>query len=377
MIRIGELCYKIGRIVFIRLGLNKVLFRIAYPFSHKITNKNPVDARAVIQEASSRPDGSAITTNQVMDMPAFDLQIIVPAYNAEKFLPQCLDSLLSQSTKYTFIIVLVDDGATDATGEIADHYAGHYTDNQNRIVVIHQKNRGFSGARNAGLSAIMGKFIMFVDSDDILMQGAVEALMRAAIEHNADIVEGGFDYLFYGHLVPGYRHRENRMFEGKLYGYPWGKVYRSTLFQRISFPEGFWFEDTIMTFLLFPMAERKYVIDTIVYGYRKSSTDTISSTAPRKLKCVDTYWITELMMEEYGKLSLPYDENCFEKFMHQIIVNYNRVRLMDKDLQESIFVLTRELIKKYFDNVLAERHPLAKMILENDIGEYKLYCRTH
>lgn len=87
--------------------------------------------------------------------------IIVPVYNVEKYLPQCLQSIVRQTYK-NFEVILVDDGAKDKSGEICDQFAK----NDNRIKVIHKKNGGSSSARNVGIKKAVGKYIIFMDSDD-------------------------------------------------------------------------------------------------------------------------------------------------------------------------------------------------------------------
>ena len=92
---------------------------------------------------------------------AADISVIVPVYQAQEFLPLCLDSLLHQ-THPLFELILVDDGSTDASGRICAEYAAR----DPRIRVIQQKNQGVSAARNAGMEAARGDFLAFVDSDD-------------------------------------------------------------------------------------------------------------------------------------------------------------------------------------------------------------------
>ena len=91
------------------------------------------------------------------------ISIIVPVYNVEKYLRECLDSI-SQLKTVTWEVILVDDGSTDTSGQICDEYAKQ----DSRFRVIHQKNAGVSAARNAGLDAAKGEWIWFVDSDDIV-----------------------------------------------------------------------------------------------------------------------------------------------------------------------------------------------------------------
>lgn len=96
------------------------------------------------------------------------LSIIIPAYNAEAYLPQCLDSILAQERQGCEVIV-VDDGSTDGTAALLERYPD--------VKVVHQENRGMSTARNRGLDEARGEYILFVDSDDLLTDGALETLV--------------------------------------------------------------------------------------------------------------------------------------------------------------------------------------------------------
>lgn len=110
------------------------------------------------------------------------VSIVVPIYNIEKYVIFCIESILTQSYR-DFELVLVEDGSPDNCGAICDRYAAK----DNRVRVIHQKNRGLSGARNAGLEASNGALIMFVDGDDIIEEHMLEILVRD-FQENPDIV---------------------------------------------------------------------------------------------------------------------------------------------------------------------------------------------
>ena len=128
-----------------------------------------------------------IYTNNILHND-LDLSIIIPVYNQEKYIEECLNSVLTQKTKYKFETIVINDGSTDHTGELLEKY-------KDRVVLRTQENRGFSGARNRGLSDLRGRYLMFVDSDDLLLPDAIEALMNTACESDADIVEGSSDAL--------------------------------------------------------------------------------------------------------------------------------------------------------------------------------------
>lgn len=111
------------------------------------------------------------------------VSVIVPIYNAEKYLQDCIDSILGQSHSNVELI-LVDDGSSDRTAEICDKNATQ----DDRIVVIHQENAGVSNARNIGLQRAGGNYITFVDADDTLQKNAITTMLRHAIKHKVDIV---------------------------------------------------------------------------------------------------------------------------------------------------------------------------------------------
>lgn len=111
------------------------------------------------------------------------ISIIIPVYNVERYLAQCLDSVINQTYR-NLEIICVNDGTRDSSGQILEQYA----QKDGRIVVIVQENQGLSGARNTGLKHVHGKYIMFVDSDDWIELETCEEAVIAAEKHNADLV---------------------------------------------------------------------------------------------------------------------------------------------------------------------------------------------
>ncbi len=111
------------------------------------------------------------------------ISVIIPVYNVENYLRECIDSVLCQ-TYGNFEIILVDDGSTDSSGGICDEYV----DRDERISVIHQKNAGPSKTRNTGLENATGEYIYFLDSDDYIEKNALELLVNTAESNDADLV---------------------------------------------------------------------------------------------------------------------------------------------------------------------------------------------
>lgn len=111
-----------------------------------------------------------------------ELSIIIPVYNTEKYLSECIDSILNQSFA-DYELILVNDGSTDGCGDICRSYA----QKDSRIVFLEQENGGVSGARNNGLSVAKGEYVLFCDSDDTMVSGTLDKIMSYVLEKNYDI----------------------------------------------------------------------------------------------------------------------------------------------------------------------------------------------
>lgn len=208
------------------------------------------------------------------------ISIIVPIYNVENYLPSCIDSILKQ-TYENLEIILVDDGSPDNCPTICDKYEK----SDDRIRVIHQKNKGLSGARNTGIENAQGEYLIFVDSDDTVEPTMVEDLYTYAEEHDCKIVACGRYYVF----EDGERICKIADNENKTYSFAdamqemntftlfdmsaWAKIYRKELFQEIRFPEGKLSEDYYIMYKLFDLAQSVGYVAKPLYNYlqRQSS----------------------------------------------------------------------------------------------------------
>lgn len=322
---------------------------------------------------SPDPNGTSVARNKLLEAEC-DLQIVVPAYNVEKYLEACMDSILSQKTKYTFRVILVDDGSTDDTSKICNKYA-----NDDRVMVIHQENGGLSAARNTGIKTLFGRYVMFVDSDDTLCQGAVDALLNKAYKHDCDVVEGGV-FEFNDNRTGIYiRHNTdletNDPFKS-LHGHACFKIFKASIFTDRKFPEGYWFEDTVISFLIYPACKKSYAVHDMVYNYRINP-DSISNSSYKNPKSIDTFWVTEKMMRERHNTDFPVDDTYFSFFLQQVTINCKRLAGLSKAIQESAFILTCDLMEKYFPANIIENSnsKLAKALKNRDFGVYRFICR--
>ena len=203
------------------------------------------------------------------------ISVIVPAYNVEKYLARCVDSILDQ-TYEKLEVILVDDGSPDNCGAICDDYAAK----DSRVKVIHKENGGLSSARNAGLEAATGEYIAFVDSDDWLEQDAYEHLMKVMERHHAPLVCGG-RYDVDGRtgettvgLCP---EREERISAEELAGriFLWDgcdssacdKLYHRSLLEHFRYPEGKVCEDVPVTYKIALSAQLAAMSDKPFYYY--------------------------------------------------------------------------------------------------------------
>ena len=192
------------------------------------------------------------------------VSIVIPVYNVEEYLVECIESVLNQ-TYQNFDIILIDDGSKDSSGEICDQYA----EKDKRIRVIHQENGGLSVARNKGLEVARGKYIYFLDSDDIIVSQTLKLLTEIAEKEQSDVVFFDAD-VFFTDCEPDpkvYRYERNKQYSSApgremLMALLQTDEYRTAvplmLFKReylksnqLKFKKGILHEDELFTFLVY------------------------------------------------------------------------------------------------------------------------------
>lgn len=199
------------------------------------------------------------------------LSIIIPVYNAEKYLKETIESIITQEGEYE--LILVDDGSMDGSLSICNHYAAY----DNRIQVIHTNNRGVSNARNVGLEAAQGEYIQFVDSDDKLAEGA---LKRIFYEIQSDIDVVVFSFCTFGNeqnevIIP---HMEDISLSQKVEFLIqkgsivscWNKVYKRSVIQTTRFRTDLTYaEDYCFNLDVFCNVSSISMVSDIIYLYRR------------------------------------------------------------------------------------------------------------
>ena len=306
--------------------------------------------------------------------PEYDLMIVMPVYKVEKYLRDCITSILEQKTDYTYQLVIVDDGSPDDSGKIADEYAK----GDSRIRVIHQKNAGVACARNAAMKRITGRYLMFVDSDDTLYPGAIQNLMKKAYDEKADIVEGGYNIVLENGKIKSTIRYEDSTGNADLWnhhGAPWGKVFKAEVFEHLQYPGGFDHDDSIMKYCAFQLAEEKRTISSIVYNFRVNPTS-ITHTANKSEKGIDTYYVS-LRLWSYYVEKFDVNKAFQHQVLNQIALNFKRTEYWGDTVLKSGFCLERssyvEMFSEGFD-VNGKYLYLDKALREADFGKYKLIC---
>ena len=203
-----------------------------------------------------------------------EISIIVPVYQVEKYLNECIDSILAQ-TFTDFELILVDDGSPDNCPALCDAAAKR----DSRVRVIHKQNGGVSTARNAGLDAAQGNWIAFVDSDDTAAPEYLEKMHKAVLETGADFAICSSQCIDEtGKTLAGGEHRLLNEFlpqEEVLrrmvvsdFQVPWNKLYRRKLLENLRYPENKAFEDTCLMPVIYARAASACGVWDFLYNYR-------------------------------------------------------------------------------------------------------------
>ena len=303
--------------------------------------------------------------------PKWDLDVIVPVYNAERFIRPCLDSILSQRTRYRYRVICVDDGSPDQCGRILDE---EYADRPN-VLVIHQENRGHSGARNRALDEIDSCYLTFVDSDDTLPSTDVfDAMLNCAFEKKYSLVCGGMSridedgkYLSYAGYGSGLITEKNAH-----PGFPWGKIIRSIFFSDIVFPEGYWFEDSLMRQIVFERVDKSWYFNKSVYQYRFNR-QSITHTHQGNPKAIDTLYVTLSLWQDRKILGFPDDEAYQEYLLHMARLIRTRVSGLGESVKRDIFIVFCAWYSSIFRELEPKRNKLLHMALvSGNYGRYKV-----
>lgn len=304
-------------------------------------------------------------------MSSIKFTIIIPVYNVEKYLNECVESVLNQI--YTnFEIILVDDGSTDSSPQICDSYA----EKDKRIKVIHKKNGGLSSARNAGMKDMTGDYVLFLDSDDFwddisLLCRTDEVIRKYASDvivlgyrkfyDEKKVYVNGYDTTIYEHGKTKAEQIKsligNNLFESSA----WSKIVNTKLFRdnRLFFTEGVYSEDIDWSARLLIYADSFYALPGYVLAYRQNSSSITHNIKKKNIedlknaivKIVD--FSAEINDQDYYEWFMNYCSYQYITFLNCIcsIRESEQVLSERKEMQKYAFLLnyhSNQKVKKVY-----------------------------
>lgn len=299
--------------------------------------------------------------------------VIVPIYKIEKYLPQCVDSILAQ-THGDFELILVDDGSPDSCPQICDEYAARDT----RIKVVHKPNGGLVSARKAGVAVATGDYVCFVDGDDFVERDMLFTYERVLQKQDVDVICTGFSAYYEDKVIPAnqkipfgfYEKEALEAVYGKMlsvepfytfYIYPavWAKCFRKEILDRVyrEVPDDITLgEDVAVTYPAILAAKSVYVVDYSGYMYRQnpnSMTHTYDKNLYEKVKNLLVYlyemverehWNGQQQIDEYAVFLLTLAKNNELNFNNQDPYRIKKQKLY-RYLKDRVFISAMKNVK--------------------------------
>lgn len=284
------------------------------------------------------------------------ISIVVPIYNVEKYLRQCLESVVNQTYK-NLEIILVDDGSIDNSGNICDEYAKKDI----RIKVIRKENGGLGSARNAGLDICTGEYVGFVDSDDWIELDMYESLYKALEEHNVDVACVGYYKCYINKIVCIARNQDilypkeeliYRAYGDKYYGHMvCNKLYKKGIFDKVRFPEKRYYEDSFIFFDILEKVNSIYICADAKYFYRQRKSSIMYKVF--NYRSLDRIFLNKIFLKNVTKKY----RNLVPDVRISLINSYHSVLstlVESKSLNENynFAILLQNKMRKYIGTIL-------------------------
>ena len=297
------------------------------------------------------------------------ISVIVPVYNVEQYLPQCLDSIINQTYK-NLEIICVDDGSPDNSGKILDEYAKK----DKRIKVIHQENGGLSVARNTGLDNATGEWVSFIDSDDYIKLDFYENLISAANKSGADVVQCGF-YLYDEAVIKEIKYPTSLfcsysdILKQIKKCYVWNKLWKREFIKKhnLKFTPKIYFEDVLFTVTAIPLIIKWENLNYVGYYYRYNPNSITNDPKKIKKRSEDRYYINNSVLTSPNISEHPFYAEL-KDFLAKHLIDANE--LMDPQIRskyKKIFgdskIFSKKCIKAYRRYIFSVSIKLRKIII--------------
>ena len=270
-----------------------------------------------------------------MENQKIDISIIIPVYNVEEYLEECLDSVLAQTFK-NYEVICIDDASTDSSLDVLKKYETKF---EHYRIIEKKENEGLSAARNTGIVEAVGKYILFVDSDDMIVPHTCEKLYGIAEANSTDIVYFDYDYLYMDgtqgkakkapeplkEVVSGEElfcyMQENRVVKFE----SWRQLYKKDIFEKynISFRNGILHEDSLCSFFCILNAEKVMSIDESLYLYRQRPGSIMGTFDQKRVESVfvilceiSKYWLSRTFSERVNKNISSFFHDMYETYIY-------------------------------------------------------------
>ena len=300
------------------------------------------------------------------------ISVIIPVYNVEKYVRECLESVVNQTIKDIQIIV-VNDGSTDKSREILEEYKNKY----NNIIIVDKENEGLGAARNTGLQYALGEYVAFLDSDDYVEFDMYRNMVEVGVKNNSDIVICGIEWVFEDkrnntvlcspkkNIEKSEAIKDFLLFD--IQGFAWNKIYKKSIFDNynIKYPEGVYYEDMFVTISSIIHSDRISIIDKAFYKYRQRNTSIIHTIGEKHIedfsnevnRCInsvgDSKYENEMLVYKLinfiGICKMIYKYSKNDRCTERILMN-NYARLLEENI--SLYKVCKNKYVKVKDKIM-------------------------
>ena len=345
--------------------------------SVKERNEEKCELSAQYLEYVHKRKPSEILWEETEYLAEFDLAVIIPCYQAEKYIGDCMESAISGLVGINACIIAVDDGSTDGTYDILKRYES------DSVLIVKQENGGVASARNTGLRIAKSRYVFFLDADDMIPEGALQELLSESVALDADVLECNFVNVPQNataeDLPPVFEGEDSIVSESNWYemsGYPCGKIIRRRLFDRICFPEGYWFEDSIIQGLILPMCPCCYKTNVVGYAYRMNP-EGATAKAGGNNRAVESLYMMQMIVDAHRQLCISDSVFWYEYILRWTALTFVRTAELDENIKTAIFYMTAKLINDSFTGFQTDKRflkPLEEAVKRWDYPLYKDGC---
>lgn len=317
----------------------------------------------------------------------FEISIIIPVYNVEKYIKKCLDSVLNQFNSKIQIII-INDGSTDNSHKIIEKYL----EKHKNILYIIQENQGLSMARNNGLKYVQGKYVMFLDSDDYIEEDSIQGLYKHVTNKDSDIAIFGYRKVYDAYENIGYSKLNTNFDDEKIYngkivaknmltgyidGYCCNKIfsYDYIVKNKFKFKPGVYFEDFFPVFKQVYKSEKIGFYNKVIYNYRQRE-ESISNSKNKKL--LDDFKANVKDVLNYIEVNnIVFPEECIQSYKIQgfnfMVTIFYELNKDNKNLYKNFYNDDYSLYEVSFIDVLKNKHVKIKTKVSVLLWKLRLY----